>query len=67
MSAYYLGIDVGTTAVKALLVDDAGLVVGEAESPQSLAVPKPGWSEQNPSGWWTGTIEAVRSACAQAG
>ena len=67
MSAYYLGIDVGTTAVKALLVDDAGSVVGEAEAAQPLSVPKPGWSEQNPSDWWDGTIEAVRSACAQVG
>ena len=67
MSQHYLGIDVGTTAVKALVVDDSGSVVGDAEAPQELSVPQPGWSEQNPSDWWQGTIDAVRAACAQAG
>ncbi len=67
MPKYYLGIDVGTTAVKALVVDDAGAVVGDAESPLDLSVPRPGWSEQHPSEWWAGTKNAVRAACAQAG
>ena len=52
MPQHYLGIDVGTTAVKALVVDDTGAVVGDAESPLDLSVPRPGWSEQNPSDWW---------------
>ena len=67
MPQHYLGIDVGTTAVKALIVDDLGAVVGEAESPLEVSVPMPGWAEQNPSDWWQGTIGAVRAACAQAG
>ena len=66
MPQHYLGIDVGTTAVKALVVDESGSVVGDAESPQRLSVPQPGWSEQNPYDWWQGTIDAVRAACAQA-
>lgn len=67
MSQHYLGIDIGTTAVKALVVNGSGSVVADAESPQDLSVPQPGWSEQNPSDWWQGTVEAVRAACAQAG
>ena len=67
MPQHYLGIDVGTTAIKALVVDESGSVVGDAESPQELSVPQPGWAEQNPSDWWMGTIDAVRAACAQAG
>ena len=67
MPQYYLGIDVGTTAVKALVVDDLGSVVGEAESPLEVSVPRPGWAEQNPADWWQGTVNAVRSACARAG
>ena len=67
MPQHYLGIDVGTTAVKALVVDELGSVVGEAESPLEVSVPMPGWAEQNPSDWWQGTIGAVRAACAQAG
>lgn len=64
---HYLGIDVGTTAVKALVVDALGAVDGEAESPLEVSVPAPGWAEQDPSDWWRGTVEAVRAACAQAG
>ena len=67
MPHHYLGIDVGTTAVKALVVDESGSVIGDAEAPQKLSVPQPGWSEQNPADWWQGTIDAVRAACAQAG
>ena len=66
MPQHYLGIDIGTTAVKALVVDESGAVIGDAEAPQELSVPQPGWSEQNPSDWWQGTIDAVRAACAQA-
>ena len=66
MRQHYLGIDVGTTAVKALVVDESGVVVGDAESPQEVCVPQPGWSEQNPSDWWRGTVDAVRAACGQA-
>ena len=67
MSQHYLGIDVGTTAVKALVVDESGSVAGEAESPLEVSVPKPGWAEQDPAGWWQGTVEAVWAACVQAG
>ena len=67
MPQHYLGIDVGTTAVKALVVNESGSVIGDAEAQQALSVPQPGWSEQNPSDWWQGTIDAVRAACAQAG
>ena len=67
MPQHYLGIDVGTTAVKALVVDEDGGVIGEAESPLEVSVPRSGWAEQDPSDWWQGTIDAVRAACAQAG
>ena len=66
MPQHYLGIDVGTTAVKALVVDESGAVVGEAESPLEVSVPKPGWAEQDPADWWQATVEAVRAACAAA-
>ena len=42
MPQHYLGIDIGTTAVKALVVEASGSVVGDAESPQELSVPQPG-------------------------
>lgn len=67
MPDHYLGIDVGTTAVKALVVDEDGKVAGEAESPLQVSVPSPGWSEQHPGDWWKGTVEAVRASTEAAG
>ncbi len=55
-----LGIDVGTTAVKAMLVGSDGRVLGESEVEHSVSVPRPGWSEQHPEMWWRSTTQAVR-------
>jgi xylulokinase len=56
----FLGIDIGTSGVKALLIDAAGKAIGEASAPAVEPVrPQPGWSEQNPADWWTATLNAV--------
>ncbi|MGV8832698.1 MAG: xylulokinase [Devosia sp.] len=56
----YLGIDIGTSGVKALLIDKAGRALGEASAAAVEPVrPHPGWSEQNPADWWTATLAAV--------
>jgi xylulokinase len=55
----YLGIDVGTSCVKAILMDEAGVVVDQALSPLAISRPHPLWSEQNPADWWTATNAAV--------
>jgi xylulokinase len=55
----FLGIDIGTSAVKAVLVDEHEKVVGEATAPVPSAEPRPGWSEQNPEDWWNATETAV--------
>lgn len=56
----FLGIDIGTSGVKALLIDDNGKPVGEASAPAIEPVrPHPGWSEQNPNDWWAATLAAV--------
>lgn len=56
-----LGIDVGTTAVKAMLVGSGGKVLGESEVEHPVSVPHPGWSEQHPEMWWRSTVQAVRT------
>ena len=56
-----LGIDASTTAVKALLVDEAGAVRGVGTSEYDFSVPRPLWSEQQPALWWDGTIAAIAS------
>ncbi|MGC9454289.1 MAG: xylulokinase [Phycisphaerae bacterium] len=65
--ATYLGIDVGTSGTKALLMDAAGEVLATATAEYDVSAPKPGWSEQNGDDWWEGTCEAVRKAIEKAG
>ena len=57
----YLGIDLGTSGVKAVLVNDQGLLVGEGRAALAIHRPHPLWSEQNPADWWTATLQAVGS------
>ena len=57
----YLGIDVGTSAVKAVLVDDTGAAVDQASAALEISRPQPLWSEQNPADWWLATNAAVNA------
>jgi xylulokinase len=56
-----LGLDIGTSAVKAVLVDESEAVIAEASAPLSTTQPRPGWSEQNPEDWWRATEAAIAS------
>ena len=64
---HVLGIDVSTTATKAVLVDEAGAVrrIGTAE--YGFSVPRPQWSEQSPDLWWDASVAAVRTVLASTG
>jgi len=62
-----LGIDVGTTGCKAVLIDDAGQAVADATHEYPLSTPRPGWSEQNPDDWWKAALESIRAVLAQKG
>ena len=59
MSAAYLGIDIGTSSVKALLISARGKALGDASAPLSVSRPKPGFSEQDPADWFAATLKAV--------
>ena len=48
----YIGIDLGTSAVKLLLVDGRGAILNEVTKEYPLSFPQPGWSEQDPADWW---------------
>jgi xylulokinase len=63
--AYYLGIDVGTTATKTLLIDASGHVVAEANASYPLEQPRPGWTQQDPEQWWAATVKTVREVVAK--
>jgi xylulokinase len=65
--AFVLGIDVSTTATKAVLIDDRGAVAGVGVAEYAFDVPRPLWSEQDPELWWTGTGAAIRSVLASTG
>lgn len=55
----YIGIDLGTSSTKLLLVDEAGTVRNEVTKEYPLSFPKPGWSEQNPNDWWEAVLTGV--------
>jgi len=56
----YLGIDIGTSSVKAVLIDQSGAIVGQSSDPLTVSRPAPGFSEQDPLAWWQATVTAVR-------
>lgn len=55
----YLGIDIGTSSVKAVLLDERGASVGHSSVPLEVRRPQPGFSEQDPQQWWQATVNAV--------
>jgi xylulokinase len=57
----FLGIDVGTSSVKAVLMDGDDKIVAQASGTLSVERPHPLWSEQDPDSWWRATVEAVRA------
>jgi sugar (pentulose or hexulose) kinase len=61
-----LGLDVGTSSAKALLLDRRGQVVAEAGAPYPVEHPQPGWAETDPEAWWSAVVAAVRALPAPA-
>lgn len=62
-----LGIDCGTTATKAVLLDPERGLVAEGSLPMALASPQPGWSEEDPEAWWANVCALVPRLLASAG
>ena len=56
----YIGIDLGTSAVKLLLMDSEGKIVNVVSREYPLYFPQPGWSEQKPEDWYEQTMEGIR-------
>lgn len=65
--SHVLGIDVSTTATKAVVLDAHGLVRATGSVEYAFETPRPRWSEQDPRLWWDGAVGAIRSAMAGAG
>jgi xylulokinase len=60
---FWLGLDVGTTGTRAVVVDESGKVCAAASSDHApMAQPQPTWAEQDPEDWWRAAQEAIRAA-----
>lgn len=65
MPTLILGIDIGTTSTKGILLDPEGGIVAESEAPVTLRSPHPGWAEEDPEEWWE-NVATVTRACLHA-
>ncbi|MCC6615427.1 MAG: xylulokinase [Anaerolineae bacterium] len=65
MARYVIGIDVSTTASKALVIDADGTVIASKSHPHELSTPRPLWSEQDPENWWQASAASLRDVLQQ--
>ncbi|MCA9194678.1 MAG: xylulokinase [Planctomycetales bacterium] len=63
--AYTIGIDIGTSGTKSLLIDRDGNILAESAATYSVMMPKPMWTEQDPELWWNATVKTVRAVVKQ--
>ena len=63
MNDYILGIDIGTTSVKAVLVSSEGEIVDSESAPHDLMSQYPNWAEEDAEVWWENTVNAVGRLC----
>lgn len=61
---YFIGVDIGTTSVKLIAIDEHGTVVKSVSKEYPIYFPKPLWSEQNPEDWWQQTLEGLKELLA---
>ncbi|MFN7877312.1 MAG: xylulokinase [Pirellula sp.] len=59
--AYYIGIDIGTSGTKSLLIDSAGTILAESAAEYPVHMPKPLWTEQDPEDWWIAVKKTVKA------
>ena len=64
--SYYIGVDLGTSSVKLLLVDEEGKILNSVSREYPLLFPHPGWSEQEPACWWEAVTEGIRELTKEA-
>lgn len=62
-----LGLDVGTSGVRAVAVDESGAMVAEASASYPFHTPRPGWTEQNPGDWWRASKEVLGKVAGEVG
>lgn len=65
--AYLMGIDIGTTGAKTLLINEEGKVIATNTQEYPLHTPRPNWAEQDPNDWWEGTINSIKNVLSEVG
>ena len=65
-SGFALGIDLGTSSVKAIVLDMHGQPLSMSKADYKVMAPQPGWAESDPGEWWEATVSAVQAALARA-
>lgn len=65
MLGYLMGIDLGTSSVKTLIIDEDGNVESLTQEEYSIDIFKKGWAEQNPENWWKATVNTIKDALQQ--
>ena len=63
--AYLIGIDIGTTGAKTILVDESGQQQASALEEYPLYTPQPKWAEQAPADWWRATVKSIQRVLAE--
>ena len=58
---YLIGLDVGTSGAKCIMIDETGKVVASSTQEYPLSTPRPGWAEQDPEDWWQGVVRGLRA------
>ncbi|HET56337.1 MAG TPA: xylulokinase [Ignavibacteria bacterium] len=63
--SYFIGLDVGTSGAKALLINEKGEVISSATNEYQMLTPKPNWTEQNPEEWWEASKKSIQSVASK--
>lgn len=61
-----IGVDIGTSGTKSLLIDPDGNILAESSATYAVSMPKPLWTEQDPEDWWNATVKTIRAVVKQA-
>ena len=62
---YFVGVDLGTSGCKVILIDETGDIVGKSTQEYPLYTPNPNWSEQNPDEWYKGVCDGIKCVISQ--
>jgi xylulokinase len=63
--SYLLGIDVGTTGTKTIIIDEKGKLIASSLEEYPLHTPRPKWAEQDPADWWLATVDSIKNVLAK--